>query len=188
MEAALNDIFPKNRTAVVKIKVAEGEAFGFFVSSDGYLVISDFAIPKPDADVTIITISRERQKAFVKDVSEDYGITVLKADVKGQDFLILGDSPPRVGQNVLVIGSTGTEHLIPDLGRVQRVTELDVEYWHEQETMFGFPGGPVIDKNGIVIGVHRAGWKNKQGSGGIGQCRRADKIKEYLRSLGIKVS
>ncbi len=189
--SALNDIFLKNRGAVVKVQSylhgTPSMSSGFFVSSDGYLVTADFAIPKQDGNISIITISREERKVSLVAVNEEYGIAVLKTDEMAEDFLFLGEHPPRIDENVIVIGSTGTEHLISALGRIQRVTDLDLEYWRAQERMAGFAGGPVINKNGRVIGIHRAGWKNRDGSGGIGQCRRADKIRKYLKSLGIKI-
>ncbi|MFC1889439.1 trypsin-like peptidase domain-containing protein [Thermodesulfobacteriota bacterium] len=191
-ESALKDLFLKNRAAVVKIRsVANGvprESSGFFISSDGYLITADFSVNTQSDEVSIITVDGQQHRASVIAISEEHGVTVLKVDSGKKEFLPLSDSPPQLGDPLLIIGSTGTEHLIPALGKVQQIGDQSLQYLRERESMQGFAGGPVINENGIVVGVHRAGWKNKQGIGGIGECRRTDKIKAFLLSLSISIS
>jgi len=153
----------------------QGQASGFIVSSDGYIVTNGHVVDQFNEINVVLNDGREfPAKVIGQDNNTD--IAVIKIDAKDLPFLKFGDSNDlEVGQWVVAIGTPlglqasltvgvvsakGRNNL--DIARIEDFIQTDAAINR------GNSGGPLLNLQGDVVGVNTAIASNLGGFMGIG--------------------
>lgn len=141
-------------------RVVWGAGSGFIISADGLVVTTSHIVNRAE-QVTVTLMDKRQFKADVLAVDPQTDIALLQIERAAKLPVVrLGDSSrARVGERVLAIGAPDgpqnavasglvsvTPHLLPDGGTFP-LLETDIAPEPDNS------GGPVLDRNGTVIGV-----------------------------------
>ena len=134
---------------------------GFVIDKKGYILTNAHVIRGMDA-INVVLATGDEYKAEVVGRDDKTDIALLKIEAEEPlTAVILGDSDDlQVGESVLAIGSpygldqTVTRGIISALGR--RLPSEDYVPFIQTDAAVnpGNSGGPLIDKNGKVIGIN----------------------------------
>lgn len=165
--ADFSAIIPKATSAVILIG-EKNDAYGIFnavgsgvfINARGYAVTNEHVVDEIKK-MTIKTSSGTEYLATVVEADEDMDIALIKLDSAKSDFTYLewGDSDNIfVGQQIIAIGSpvgyqsTVTQGIISNTQR--RITGSDLYYIQTDVAINqGNSGGPIIDKDGKIVGI-----------------------------------
>jgi S1-C subfamily serine protease len=190
----LNRLLSVHRSAAAKITAQIGqerrEKSGFFFNNSGYLLTADFAVSDlakkvSAANIVITTIDGRTHSASIVLVSEELAIAVLKINYRNDAHLDLESRAPAVNEEVLVIGSTLTELFTSTVGKIVDLKDIEGDYARERDTLPGFGGGPLIDDDGLVLGLNWGALVPPVA--GRARFIRADRIRAYLVAKNIPV-
>lgn len=154
--------------------VEVGAGSGFFIRSDGVLVTNHHVIEGADA-LGVRFLDGELVPASVIGTNESTDIAVLKVDVDGKvPFLKFADtSKVKVGHYAIAIGAplslshTMTTGIVSYKGRRLGMNYQEDFIQTDAAINPGNSGGPLLDINGLVIGVNDCGIM-PNGGGSIG--------------------
>lgn len=150
-----------------------GKGSGFIVSSDGKVLTNSHVVS--DADKITVTLSDGRTfEAKIVGKDPTFDLAVLKIDAKDLPILELGDSDKaRVGEWAIAIGNPlGLEHtvtvgVISAKNRSINARDFNFDGFIQTDAAInpGNSGGPLLDLNGMVIGINTAIIPYAQGIG-----------------------
>ena len=130
---------------------------GFFVSSQGHLITSRHNLQKVTR--AEVKLPKGERYPLTTVVAEDQQADLLKLSVSipgGTPFLPVTDKRPQVGEHVLVVGNPlGLEHSVSE-GLVAAIRDIRGrgEFLQISAPISpGSSGGPVVNRQGQVIGV-----------------------------------
>ncbi len=172
-----------------------GGGSGFLVSSNGLIVTNKHVVEDKTAEYTVFTNDGKKHAATVIARDPVLDVAVIKIEGAGYPYLSFGDSNKlNVGQTVIAIGNalgefknTVSVGVVSGLSR--KITAGDASGKSELLSNViqtdaainpGNSGGPLLDLNGMVIGVNVA---VAQGSQNIGFALPADSIKSVVDSV-----
>lgn len=163
---------PGRRPNVPKESFQEGQASGFLVSKDGYILTNAHVVQNA-VEITV-TLNDEREfKGKVVGLDPNTDIAVVKIDGADLPFLSLGNSDSlEVGQWVVAIGNplglqtSVTAGVVSAKGR-NNLSLARIEDFIQTDAAInrGNSGGPLLNLNSQVIGMNTAIVTN-MGSGG----------------------
>ena len=135
-----------------------GEASGFIISADGYVITNAHVVQRAD-EVTVTLTDKREFKAKVIGTDERTDVAVLKIDTTGLPKLNIGDSDKvRVGEWVLAIGSPfGFQNTVTAgiVSAKSRDTGDFVPFIQTDAAVNpGNSGGPLFNTKGEVIGIN----------------------------------
>ena len=145
------------KKAVVEVSTGESKGTGFTISSDGLIVTNDHVVD--DAlTLTIIFPDDGMYKAEVVESYPDIDLALLKIDGEDLPYLQLAESfEVTTDEAVHFIGNPLSFTGIANEGRLLESTRLsDWEnnvYMMDAPVYKGNSGSPVINYNGLVIGI-----------------------------------
>jgi len=166
---------------------------GFLISKDGLIITNNHVIS--GAQEIRVTFDHKDYKAEVidRDMENDLAIIKIKPREGNVPVLRVGDSDKlQVGQKVLAIGNpfgldgTLTVGIISSIGRDVRVDEsgrtLEGLLQTDAAINPGNSGGPLLDSQGLVIGVNTAIY-GPGGNIGIGFAMPINRTKALMESF-----
>ncbi len=164
METHFAEIAEKVKVATVNIKIGQSQGSGVVVSSDGYILTAAHVIggPNQKAMITFLDSDGEEREVEAETLGSEKGIDsgMLKiVEDEEDDFPYLDiaiSDELKEGQWVMAVGHPGgidkMRGLVVRVGRIiyktKRVIKTDCTL------VGGDSGGPLIDMNGDVIGIH----------------------------------
>lgn len=155
------DIIQQAKKSVVFIKTPNSMGSGFVISPDGIIVTNSHVI-RDITEVEIIFNSNASKKAsIVKRGTIPLDIAILKVAGDNFEYLTLADSNYcKEGEEVMAIGApyslsgTVTKGIISNCNRRLKDEFQDIAYIQTDTPISpGNSGGPLINKNGEVIGM-----------------------------------
>lgn len=173
----------------------EGTGSGFIIDKEGHIVTNNHVVE--NAETITVNLSDETS-VEAKVVGTDPGtdLAVIKIDVppdKLQTVELGSSSNLRVGQRAIAIGNpfgldrTLTTGVISSLGRPLQESESSRTIYDVIQTDAainpGNSGGPLLDSNGMVIGVNSAIYSPSGGSVGVGFAIPVDTVKRVAASI-----
>jgi S1-C subfamily serine protease len=153
--------------AVVLIETSGGRGSGFYVRHD--TLITNVHVVQNDSYVTLRRMDGSTVNARVESRAPAFDIAVLKvsAPSSSQTVIPMGSAHSlKAGQEIIVIGSAlGTLQNSVSRGIVSglRSSGGATLVQTDAATNPGNSGGPMLDRNGAVIGITTMGYKGAEG-------------------------
>lgn len=177
------DMFARNKATVVEIWASTSHSHasgtGFVISEKGYLLTNDHVVRDEKKNDYCQCI---RMKPI--DSEKSYPIEVLESDKKADIALckfdpnmasglksvkrIVNYSELQQGADCFVIGNAFGQGLAPFTGEVRFTMDDDGNLVHTAPTNPGDSGGPVINRNGEVIGINKSRTTSVGGEKAVG--------------------
>ncbi len=139
-----------------------GSGSGFYINNNGYVLTNNHVINICSQTVGVIDGREVLFRIIATDKIND--VAVLKTDIKSRNFLKINEDGAKLGENVVAIGYPLAGRLSDSVkitrGIVSSLTGLNNNIGQIQidaALQPGNSGGPVINKNGELIGVASAG-------------------------------
>ncbi len=154
-------------TVEIQVKTAYGQGIGtgFFIDGEGTIVTNYHVIEKAYEGVAVLKNVGKFEIKEIIGFDEDLDIAILKIDHKNEKFLEKRTTQIEVGEPVYALGSSEgltnsfSSGIISALDR-----QFDGNHYIQVTAPIshGNSGGPLIDKNGKVIGITSAGIEDGQ--------------------------
>lgn len=172
--------------ACVTLKLEKSHASGFFIN-DHYILTNYHVVAGCDT-VTIITNDGIETQGMVVRVSKLHDLAIIETrDVHGKYYIALDTtSPSDLGEEAYAIGTPSsiefTQTISKGIISGRRVTSETDYIQTDARLNMGNSGGPLVDSNGMLIGVivSKIIGENVEG---IGFAIPADKIAFYLKLM-----
>ena len=164
---ALEDMISRAMPAIVLVEATSGRGSAFFVQHD--TLVTNVHVVQQDGYVTLRRMDGSSVNARVHTRAPAFDIAVLKVTQgsASQPYLAMGTSQSlKAGQEVVVIGSAlGTLQNSVSRGVVSglRTSGGVTLVQSDAAANPGNSGGPMLDRNGRVVGILTAGYKGQQG-------------------------
>jgi S1-C subfamily serine protease len=165
--SALEEVVSRVMPAVVLVETSEGRGSAFFVSPD--TLVTNVHVVGRNSSVTLKRLGGAATVAMVAARSPEFDLAVLKvaAPQPNQPTIALGSAQQlRVGQDVIAIGSalgtlqnTVTRGIVSGLRRTGSALLVQTD----AAVNPGNSGGPLLDRDGVAIGVTTMGYTDRQG-------------------------
>jgi S1-C subfamily serine protease len=165
--ATLEDMVDRAMPSIVLVETTSGRGSAFFVRHD--TLITNVHVVQHDSYVTLRRMDGSSVSARVQTRAPNFDIAVLKVAQASpsQPFLQMGStSSLKPGQEIIVIGSAlGTLQNSVSRGIVSGLRNSGGVTLVQSDAAAnpGNSGGPMLDRNGRVIGVLTAGYSGKEG-------------------------
>lgn len=165
----LEEIVGQVLPAVVSVITEDATGSGFFVRRD--LVVTNHHVIEGRSKVKVKLRNGEILAATVATVAKSVDLALLRLDSSPGDYSVLATGTTadiRVGQEVIAVGSplgvlesTVTRGIVSAVRNVSGVTYVQTDAAMNP----GNSGGPLIDRNGRVIGINTLGVKPAESLG-----------------------
>lgn len=158
MEEAIAEVSAEAKLATVNIELQMAQGSGVVVTNDGYILTAAHVIGRPNRIATVTFPDGKKAKAITLGVNRRYDSGMLKIIEEGSwPYLDIGESESlKRGQWVMALGHPGG--LKKDRGIVVRIGRILTSVTGTLRTdctlVGGDSGGPLIDFDGNVIGIH----------------------------------
>ena len=173
--------------AVVSIRTDVGQGTGFIITNDGYIVTNAHVLAGGN-EINSITYGQEIIETILIGFDLDIDIALLKIP-GNHDYLEFGDSDNvQIGEKVIAIGNplglqfSVTEGIVSAVDRIGP-NGLDAYIQTDAALNPGNSGGPLINKEGRVIGINnfKAG-----GSENIGFALESNYIVDAVNDISLQ--
>lgn len=177
---------PKRREKV------SGVGSGFFISADGY-ILTNHHVVKNAVKISVFDIDNQEYKAKKIGVDPKTDLALLKIKGDKLPYIELGDSnKAEVGEWVLAIGNPFYQDLSVTAGIIsakgRQLGAADIEDFLQTDAAInrGNSGGPLINMEGLVIGINSAIIAPTGGNVGIGFAIPSNLAKKVVQDLKSK--
>lgn len=169
--------------STLTIETDSGHGSGFVISKDGYIV-TNLHVVATSKKLNVITNDGENIEAKLIRKNENKDLALIKVNKTfNSAFDIFSDDTVKIGQEIFAIGTPNSIELGQTLskGIVSGVRSNETENYIQTDASVnsGNSGGPLIDKNGVILGVVNAKLKGL-GVEGIGFAIPIHIVKEAL--------
>ncbi len=165
--SSLEDMIDRAMPSIVLVETSSGRGSAFFVTYD--TLITNVHVVQQDSNVTLRKMDGSSVTARVHQRAPAFDIAVLKVSTPSslQPFLAMGTSSSlKPGQEVVVIGSAlGTLQNSVSRGIVSGLRNSGGVTLVQSDAAAnpGNSGGPMLDRNGRVVGILTAGMRGQEG-------------------------
>lgn len=143
--------------AVVTVQTEDGHGSGFLITNDGYLITNQHVV----GEEGLVKVKFEQGftlDAQVVKTNRDFDLALLKVQASDLPALSLGDDKGlMLGEEIFAIGTPMEAALSQSVSRGILSGRRDIEGRSLLQTDVsinpGNSGGPLIDENGLVVGV-----------------------------------
>lgn len=161
-EQITTSLYQKASPAVVTIKTGNGHGSGFLVSQDGLIITNAHVVEGGPQIVTVKFNNGQQVSADVIGFAKG-GVDLAALRIYDRRRLpslsLARPESVKVGQNIFVIGTPLEEDYQNTLsqGIISRLDPQKGQIQHSANTNPGNSGGPVLNSQGQVVGVHYQG-------------------------------
>ncbi|MBM4103944.1 MAG: Do family serine endopeptidase [Planctomycetes bacterium] len=154
----------------------EGQASGFIISPDGYILTNNHVVADVDK-ITVIFKDGRKLDAKVIGTDDKSEVALIKVEAKDLPVIELGDSDElEVGEWVIAVGNpfglaeTVTVGVVSALGRQTGITDGGYEDFIQTDAAInpGNSGGPLLNLDGKAVGINTAIITQSGGYMGVG--------------------
>lgn len=143
--------------SVVTLKGSKGHGSGFVISEDGY-ILTNYHVIKNNKNVKALFQMGFELPVEILNHSEEFDLVLLKVVGSGYKALPLSDSTVEIGDDVIAIGTPNSTDLSNTVTKgiisSRRDNDNGIELIQTDVSVSpGNSGGPLIDSNGLVVGI-----------------------------------
>jgi len=177
-------IIEQSVPSVVTIKTDVSQGTGFLIDSEGYIVTNYHVVEGAQA-ANVITSDTTNHAVGLVGYDSDLDIALLKIDGTYDAFSFANSDSITVGEKVIAIGNPlGLQFSVSQgiVSAVHRTGPNGVTAYIQTDAALnpGNSGGPLIDKNGEVIGINNF---KASDSESLGFALEANYIKETVNNI-----
>ena len=185
-------MFEKFLPAVATIETETGAGTGFFISNNGYMLTNHHVVHNgntPNKNIYITTGDKKiKSSAYVvdSDKKSDVALLCLNNSKGKTPFIpmVSNFSTLRPGDGVMIIGNALDFGLAPVTGTIKfpKSQDVDEDLLYSALTNCGDSGSPLINANGVFVGVNKASLfrSGETEVQGIAVATNGDKVKSLL--------
>jgi len=172
---------------VVTIRTDIGQGTGFIISSDGY-VVTNYHVIKGAKAAGIITYDGELHQVELIGYDENMDIGLLKIPGDYDKLKLANSDDVQIGEKVIAIGNplglqfSVSEGIVSGTHR-EGLNNLEVYIQTDASLNPGNSGGPLINKEGKVIGINNF---KIRGTEGVGFALESNYIKDAVNNLALQ--
>ena len=190
-EQAVIALYEKINPAIVCVdsQVSDGMSCGTgcIIDKNGTILTSAHVVDVGNSVVVTMSNGQNYNAKVIKKLGENKDIALLKIDVPTELKTVkLGDSEKiKVGQKVLAIGNPFGFNGTLTQGIISRIDYTKNRIQTDAAINPGSSGGPLLNKNGEIIGINQAIYNpdNNISNIGIGFAIPINLVKEYLSEM-----
>jgi len=181
-----SDVIENSISAVVSVKTDVSQGSGVIIDEEGYIVTNSHVLEEASEIIIFPYQKSSREAEFIGEDSEkDIALLKISGDY---DFLEFEDSNKvKVGEKVVAMGNpfglsfTVTEGIISSLDR--EFNGIDAYIQTDVPLNPGNSGGPLVNKNGKVIGINNF---KIGGAESLGFALESNKVVESINDISEK--
>ncbi len=190
-EQAVIALYEKINPAIVCVdsQISDGMSCGTgcIIDKNGTILTSAHVVDVGNSVVVTMSNGQNYNAKVIKKLGENKDIALLKIDVPTELKTVkLGDSEKiKVGQKVLAIGNPFGFNGTLTQGIISRIDYTKNRIQTDAAINPGSSGGPLLNKNGEIIGINQAIYNpdNNISNIGIGFAIPINLVKEYLSEM-----
>lgn len=190
-EQAVIALYEKINPAIVCVdsQISDGMSCGTgcIIDKNGTILTSAHVVDVGNSVVVTMSNGQNYTAKVIKKLGENKDIALLKIDVPTELKTVkLGDSEKiKVGQKVLAIGNPFGFNGTLTQGIISRIDYTKNRIQTDAAINPGSSGGPLLNKNGEIIGINQAIYNpdNNISNIGIGFAIPINLVKEYLSEM-----
>ncbi|MFH1787323.1 MAG: trypsin-like peptidase domain-containing protein [archaeon] len=174
--------------SVVTIRTNVGQGTGFIITEEGYIVTNAHVL-SGGIKINAITYEQETKNAEFIGYDGNLDIALLKISGNYQELELANSDQIRIGEKVIAIGNPlGLQFSISEgiVSAVNRPGINEIKAYIQTDAALnpGNSGGPLINKQGKVIGINNF----KVGGGeSLGFALESNYIREVINDISQKV-
>lgn len=179
-------IFSKAINGVLEITTENGEGSGFLIDKKGYAITNCHVVTEngEPCDEITVKVADENVRAFIIELGDvddvDLALIKLSRVPKNATPLLLGDfDSVKTGEEIFVIGNSQGDGTCITRGIVSDRLR-DGMMMTDAATNPGNSGGPVLNEDGLVIGVHTS---HRTGADGMKFAIPVFTVKDFLTEV-----
>ena len=150
------------KKATVTIRTANGHGSGFAIG-DGSYIISNSHVVGNAKNITLVTHGGITLNGQVAKMSKERDVALIRIDGLRLPALHVNFKIPGSASPVYAVGSPIREELSSSVtsGIISGIRMIDGYHWIQSDAAVspGSSGGPLLDKNGSVVGISTAGFQ-----------------------------
>ena len=173
--------------AVVTIKTDISQGTGFLISKDGYL-ITNYHVITDAKQAGIFTYDKEMHQTWLVGINTKLDLALLKIEGNYETLNLGNSNDVEVGEKVIAIGNPlGLQFSVSQgiVSAVHRTGENGLDAYIQTDAALnpGNSGGPLINKEGDVIGINNF----KLGGGeNLGFALESNYIREAVNEIALE--
>ena len=170
--------------SVVTIRTDAGQGTGFIITKDGFIVTNAHVL-SGGTYVEALTYDNKKISASFIGYNSDLDLALLKIKGEYEFFELAEDADYSIGDKVIAIGNPlGLQFSVSQgiISAINRLGPNNIEGYIQTDTALnpGNSGGPLINKDGLVVGINNF----KIGSGeNLGFALQSSFIKETINEI-----
>lgn len=175
--------------SVITIETDRAQGTGFFVTDDGF-IITNAHILFGGRYARIITSEKETYFAKLVGYNLTLDLALLKINDTSRRIELADSDNVKLGEKVIAIGNplglsfTVTEGIVSGIGRISPNNNLSLYIQTDVSLNPGNSGGPLINREGEVIGINNFKISNTEG---IGFALESNTIRKFINELSVEV-
>jgi S1-C subfamily serine protease len=148
---------PKSIKSTVTIKSKDAFGSGFIISNDGYIITNYHVVSEPE-NLRVRLNNEKEYDADIIRVSKIYDLALIKIEANDLiPFSINNSKEIEVATEIYAVGTPTAEDLSQTIskGIISGIRKSGDSKLIQTDASVnsGNSGGPIIDKNGVVLGV-----------------------------------
>ena len=169
---------------VVTIKTDISQGTGFIIDNDGY-VVTNYHVMEGATAAAIYTYEGDTHNVALIGYDDNFDIALLKIEGIFERLKLANSDDVQIGKKVIAIGNPlGLQFSVSEgiVSAVHRTGLNDIQAYIQTDAALnpGNSGGPLIDKNGKVIGINNF----KIGNGeNLGFALESNYIKDVVNDI-----
>jgi len=186
--ADFSEIIEEVIQGVVTIRTEVGQGTGFIITDDGYLVTNAHVLAG-GTNVIAITYEQETKSATLIGYDLNLDLALLKIDGNYDELTLADSNKIQIGEKVIAIGNplglqfSVSEGIVSAIHRPGINGNTNAYIQTDAALNPGNSGGPLIDKQGEIIGINNFKIGNTEN---IGFALESNYIKEVVNEISTQ--